>query len=90
MDSGAESGVTHTHSGASDSETENSIKEKTHKASKGVQQKPVKEMKPKTKASKQLKTKSETDVSIDRLADTIKKTTVNLQPVGQKGLNNFY
>lgn len=47
-------------------------------------------MKPKTKASKQPKTKSETDVSIDRLADTIKKTTVNLQPVGQKGLNNFY
>ncbi|KAJ8719903.1 hypothetical protein PYW07_011946 [Mythimna separata] len=92
VDSGAESGVTHTQSGASDSDTEKPAKDIKTKISKATKQKP--ETKPKaTKNAKQkssresehrTKTKSKTDASIDRLADTIQKASVNIQPVGQK------
>lgn len=84
MDSGAESGVTHTHSGASDSDTEKPAKQSEQKAPKDTKRKTSKDTKQKTAAApKQDKTKSKS--SIDRLADTIEKASINIQPVGQKG-----
>ena len=42
----------------------------------------VKEVEQKTKPPRREQTTSSTDASIDRLADTIQKASVNIQPVG--------